>query len=69
MPPFLFFLTLHITYNKHRKRHAHFWKRLEHPIDSIRNVANVSQDFRGTVRRAARALRSIPRSAIALFRR
>ncbi|KAJ6592730.1 armadillo-type protein [Mycena capillaripes] len=32
--PFLFFLALHITYNKSRARHATFWRGLEH-LDGV----------------------------------
>jgi hypothetical protein len=67
VPPFLFFLALHITYNKTRVHHATFWQRLEHLIDSIRGITNMSQNFRGTAHHAASTLQSIPRSAVALF--
>ncbi|KAJ7059272.1 armadillo-type protein [Mycena amicta] len=63
--PFLFFLALHITYNKSRKRHSHFWEQVDHLIDSI----HIYQDFYGTVQHGASALHSLPRSIRALFRR
>ncbi|KAJ7059339.1 armadillo-type protein [Mycena amicta] len=68
VPPFLFFLALHITYNKSQKRHSHFWGQLDHLIGSI-HLLSIFQDFHGTVQRGARALHSIPRSIRALFRR
>ncbi|KAF7336280.1 Multiple ankyrin repeats single kh domain [Mycena venus] len=65
--PFLFFLALHITYNTSRLRHPHFWRRLRDPVDLIRRIPRI--DFHGIVRRTASALRGIPKSTSALFRR
>ncbi|KAJ7259440.1 armadillo-type protein [Mycena rebaudengoi] len=69
VPPFLFFLAFHITYNRSRKRHPHFWGRLEHFINSISRISAIFHDFHGTAQRAARALRGILRSTVTLFRR
>ncbi|KAJ7360992.1 armadillo-type protein [Mycena albidolilacea] len=69
VPPFLFFLALHIMYNRSWKHHAYFWGRLEHFINSSARIPNIFHDFHGTIRRTAVALRRIPRSTWAIFRR
>ncbi|KAJ7720937.1 hypothetical protein B0H16DRAFT_1896699 [Mycena metata] len=38
IPPFTFFLTLHILYNWSRKRHKLFWRWLGNTLDSMRKV-------------------------------
>jgi hypothetical protein len=38
IPPFAFFLTLHILYNRSRERHQWFWKRWEEAVDPILKV-------------------------------
>ncbi|KAJ7239119.1 armadillo-type protein [Mycena rebaudengoi] len=67
--PFLFFLALHITYNKSRECHPHFWERLEHSFHLIRHIPSIFQDFRGTVQHTCRVLRGVPTLTRALFRR
>ncbi|KAJ7446057.1 hypothetical protein FB451DRAFT_1412417 [Mycena latifolia] len=56
VPPFLFFLVLHIAYNKSRECHPHFWGQL----DTLANRARRIPQIFG---------KGIPRLAKALFRR
>ncbi|KAJ7861790.1 hypothetical protein B0H14DRAFT_2575706 [Mycena olivaceomarginata] len=77
--PFLFFLALHIAYGESRLDIPYdlaFW--LGRPIwdsenaipyDLIFHIRLFHMNFCGTARRAASTLKSIPKSAIALFRR
>lgn len=43
IPPFVFFLTLHISYNWSRKRHESFWKRCDKALWSILNVFGINK--------------------------
>jgi hypothetical protein len=67
--PFLFFLALHITYNKSRKHHPHFFARLEHSFHLFHRIPSIFQDFHGTVQHTCRALRGVPTPTRDLFRR
>lgn len=39
LPPFLFFLALHITYTESRLRHPEFWRRIEHYSNHLGRAA------------------------------
>src|ERR1700712_767121 len=43
--PFLFFLALHITYNKSRVQHATFWRGLEHLVNLVHRIPSILKRF------------------------
>jgi len=47
--PFLFFLTLHILYNRSRRRHPWFWRQCRHIACAIRGCPRTLQEFPETL--------------------
>ena len=50
VPGFLFFLSLHILYNKSRMRHARFWMRCQNALDAVRRMPRALQNIPQTLR-------------------
>jgi len=57
VPGFLFFISLHILYNKSRRRHPRFWTLCQHVLDDLQRAPRV-------LRNAPRILRRILNSVI-----
>jgi hypothetical protein len=61
IPPFIFFLTLHISYNWSRKWHQSFWKRWDEAVDfilkvfTLRKRSPLSDSERGSLSRPSSA--------------
>ncbi len=51
VPGFLFFLSLHVLYNKSRIRHPQFWTRCQHMLHAVRRTPRALRSTLRTVRR------------------